>query len=91
MILIPGANGQLGHCFRSLDTQHPDLSFVFAGSADLDIRNSKAVNAFFEHHKGIKWVINCAAYTAVDKAESDVQQAKKVDVQGAKHLAMACL
>jgi dTDP-4-dehydrorhamnose reductase len=91
MILITGANGQLGYCFRALAVQHPDLSFVFAGSADLDIRNARAVNAFFNQNKGIKWVINCAAYTAVDKAESDAQQAKKVNVQGAKNLAAACL
>jgi dTDP-4-dehydrorhamnose reductase len=91
MILITGANGQLGQCFRTLALQHPDLNFIFAGSAELDIRDGKGVHAFFERHKGISWVINCAAYTAVDKAESDIQQAKKVNVQGAKNLALACL
>ncbi len=90
MILITGANGQLGQCFRTLAIQHPELSFAFAGSADLDIRNAKAVNAFFSQNRGLKWVINCAAYTAVDKAESDELQAKKVNVQGAKLLAKAC-
>ena len=86
-ILITGANGQLGTCFRALDNgQH---HFIFAGSSDLDITDSQAVQRFFNTHL-IDWCINCAAYTAVDKAESEPNAAQKINVAGARNLAKAC-
>lgn len=89
MILVTGANGQLGQCFRSLAAQYPELSFHFAGQAELDISNLKAVQAFFRKNS-IQWVINCAAYTAVDKAESEPESAHRINVKGVKNLALAC-
>lgn len=88
-ILITGANGQLGQCFRHLAAGHPQWRFIFCASSDLDITNRRAVADFFKKER-IGWCINCAAYTAVDKAESEAQQAARVNVRGAKNLAEAC-
>ena len=103
MILITGANGQVGQCFQQLASQYPDFQFVFAGSSDLDITSKRDVEAFFRKKAAarsgvdgslqddkIAYVINCAAYTAVDKAESEPARARKVNVTGAKNLAEAC-
>lgn len=89
MILITGAKGQLGQCFEQLATDFPQLSFVFAASGDLDIGDRAAVQRFFARHS-IQWCINCAAYTAVDKAESEPAQAKRINVAGVKNLADVC-
>lgn len=89
MILLTGANGQLGQCFRELATQRPQFQFLFAGSAELDITDRRAVFQFFKEHQP-DWCINCAAYTAVDKAESEPGQARKINVLGVRNLAEAC-
>jgi dTDP-4-dehydrorhamnose reductase len=89
MILVTGANGQLGLCFRKLAADFPQMSFVFAGSGELDIADRAAVRRIFKQHT-IRWCINCAAYTAVDKAESEPDQAKRINVAGVKNLALAC-
>ena len=89
MLLITGANGQVGQCFQQLTAQYPGFQFLFAGSSDLDIADRTAVRRFFSSQK-LTWVVNCAAYTAVDKAESEPAQARKVNLTGAKNLAEAC-
>ncbi|MBL7804741.1 MAG: dTDP-4-dehydrorhamnose reductase [Saprospiraceae bacterium] len=89
MILLTGANGQLGQCFRQLAARFPQFAFHFAGSADLDIADRRAVQRFFQQNRP-DWCINCAAYTAVDKAESEPAQARRVNVQGVRNLAQAC-
>lgn len=89
MILVTGANGQLGQCFRKLSADFPEMSFIFAGSGELDIADHAAVKRMFKH-QSIRWCINCAAYTAVDKAESEPEQAKRINVTGVKNLARAC-
>ena len=89
MILITGANGQLGQCFRPLAARFPQYPFLFAGSADLDITDRRAVALFFKQHRPA-WCVNCAAYTAVDKAESEPARARSINVQGVKNLAQAC-
>lgn len=88
-ILITGANGQVGQCFQQLATQHPRWQFVFNDFPELDITDRKAVRHFFRQNK-INWCVNCAAYTAVDKAESERDKARKINVAGAKNLAEAC-
>ncbi len=90
MILITGANGQVGQCFQRLASAFPALTFHFAGSGDLDISDNRAVKRFFEKHHQVQWVINCAAYTAVDKAESEPKKARRINVSGPKNLAAAC-
>ena len=88
-ILITGAYGQVGQEFQYLAHQYPDFQFTFKGSKDLDITSEKAVFKIFENQ--FDYCINCAAYTAVDKAESNSELAKLVNETGAKNLASACL
>lgn len=74
-IVVTGANGQLGNCLRDIAKNFPSYEFIFTDVAELDITKIDAVSAFFATHKPT-WVINAAAYTAVDKAESDVDFAR---------------
>ncbi|MDX2278923.1 MAG: dTDP-4-dehydrorhamnose reductase [Saprospiraceae bacterium] len=89
MILVTGANGQLGQCFRQLADQNPKVYFYFAGSSELDITNKRMVRKFFEQHP-VSWCINCAAYTAVDQAQKEPAVARKINISGVKNLAEAC-
>lgn len=89
MLLVTGANGQVGQCFQQFAAQYRDFQFLFAGSSDLDITSKRDVERFFSSQK-LTWAVNCAAYTAVDKAESEPARARKVNVTGAKNLAEAC-
>ena len=73
-VLVTGANGQLGNELRLLADEHDeDCRFFFTDVAELDITDRKAVYNFIEQH-GISIVVNCAAYTAVDKAESEPER-----------------
>lgn len=89
MILITGAGGQLGQCFQQFASHYPDFRFLFAGSGELDVSSRRAVMRFFEQNQ-ISFCVNCAAYTAVDKAESEPAKARAVNVSGARNLAEAC-
>jgi dTDP-4-dehydrorhamnose reductase len=89
MVLITGANGQLGQCFRQMALDWPQFDFFFADSATLNLTDSTAVSAFFRQHR-LSWCINCAAYTAVDKAESEPEQAKAVNTTAVAFLARQC-
>jgi dTDP-4-dehydrorhamnose reductase len=89
MILVTGANGQLGQCFRQLAEQNPTVYFYFVGSSELDITNKRMVRKFFEQHP-VSWCINCAAYTAVDQAQKEPAVARKINITGVKNLAEAC-
>lgn len=89
MILVTGANGQLGQCFRQLADQNPTVYFYFVGSSELDITNKRMVRKFFEQHP-VSWCINCAAYTAVDQAQKEPAVARKINITGVKNLAEAC-
>ncbi len=92
MILVTGGHGQLGHCFQQIAAQNPQQTFIFNDYDELDITDRKAVLRFFELRRTekISWCINCAAYTAVDKAETDAGRARQINVIGAKNLAAAC-
>ena len=73
-ILITGAKGQLGSEIRKSSNLFPDLSFNFTDLNELDITNPAAVEALLADEKP-QWLINCAAYTAVDKAETEAETA----------------
>ena len=88
-ILITGAQGQLGNEFRFLSFTHPHFRFIFTDVDGLDITKPQQVMRFFEKN-AIQFVVNCAAYTAVDKAETDVTLATKINVNGSRNLAKAC-
>lgn len=89
VVLVTGASGQLGQSLQFIASQYPEMQFVFATSQDLDITNPESVTSFFESNT-IDYCINTAAYTAVDKAESESEKAHWVNVVGPKNLAIAC-
>ena len=77
-ILITGAKGQLGQSFAEIASRYEDkLKFIFVTKDDLDITDSESLKAYFSVNK-FDAVVNCAAYTAVDKAESDIENARLV-------------
>tara|TARA_R110000868_G_scaffold82956_10_gene234157 strand:+ start:54316 stop:55182 length:867 start_codon:yes stop_codon:yes gene_type:complete len=88
-ILITGANGQLGLCIKDVSTKHPSLQFYFKNSTELDITKKVKIDKLFSEIK-FDYCINCAAYTAVDKAESDSENAYLVNAEAVKYLAEAC-
>ena len=88
-VLITGAQGQVGNEFRFLSFTHPQFRFMFTDVDDLDITKPKQVLNFFKKHTP-QYVVNCAAYTAVDKAETDVKLATRINVNGARNIAKAC-
>ncbi len=92
MILVTGGHGQLGQCFQQIAARQPQKKFIFNDFDELDITDRKAVSRFFEARRTekISWCINCAAYTAVDKAETEPERARLINVVGAKNLAAAC-
>lgn len=89
-IIIIGGHGQLGQCLQ--DTIKPDTgyNFIFLGSADLDITNTSQVQELFTKYQPT-YCINCAAYTAVDQAEEDLDRAFEINEFAVKRLAESCL
>lgn len=73
-VLITGSNGQLGSEIKQIAGKFPELEFAFTDVAELDITNPDKVSAFFEIFRP-EFLVNCAAYTAVDKAETDLETA----------------
>lgn len=88
-ILVTGANGQLGLSIKAVGKNYPSMIFTFTDVEDLDITNSKEVTSFFENNK-FDYCVNCAAYTAVDKAEEDVENAFSINATAVKNLSIAC-
>mgnify|MGYP000630978248 CR=1 FL=1 len=87
-VLVTGANGQLGSEIKDCYHHFKTLSFVYADLPELDICDIDAVNIFVLENN-IKAIINCAAYTAVDKAEGDAENARKVNAKGVSNLLKA--
>lgn len=87
-VLITGKNGQLGKKIKDISCVYPDLKFIFTDRKELDVANSQSVNNYFQENK-IDLLINCAAYTAVDDAENNYENAYNVNCLAVKHLATA--
>jgi dTDP-4-dehydrorhamnose reductase len=87
-VLVTGGYGQLASCIKDIAAGLLGYEFTYIDLDELDITDKEAVDSFFEDHVP-DWCINCAAYTAVDKAESELELAKKVNVDGARYLAEA--
>ena len=88
-ILVTGANSQLAKCIKDLERNYPNYSFVFANTSELNITDFLNVSTFFKSHN-FDWCINCAAYTAVDLAESEIDKAYNVNADGVKNIAILC-
>ena len=87
-ILVTGANGQLGSELRHIVQKNPnnDLHFFFTDKNDLDITDNTRIQSFIAKNN-IEAIINCAAYTAVDKAEEERELADRINHQAVGHLA----
>ena len=87
-ILITGANGQLGNEMRVLSAEYPEYAYFFTDVAELDICDEQAVMEFVQAND-IHVIVNCAAYTAVDKAEENVELCTKLNADAVGYLAKA--
>ena len=85
-ILVTGCNGQLGTEVKRLSVLYPQYNYFFTEHYNLDITNEEAINYFVEHYN-IKGIINCAAYTAVDKAEDEFEKARAINANAIAYLA----
>lgn len=90
-VLVTGANGQLGQSIQEVlsETDWSGFRFLFVSHAQLDISNQEVVDSFFFSNQ-IDYCINCAAYTAVDLAETEVEKAFQINADAVKYLAQAC-
>ncbi len=87
-ILVTGCNGQLGNEIRLLEKEHSEYTFFNTDVEELDITNQLAVEQYVAQH-AIDGIINCAAYTAVDKAEEDKEKATTLNMVAPAFLAAA--
>ena len=88
-ILVTGANGQLGKELKKLTPSFPQYDFLFLSRTDLPIHNYEMVRDYFKVHKP-SFFINCAAYTAVDRAEQEKDLAMQVNGESVGVLAAIC-
>jgi dTDP-4-dehydrorhamnose reductase len=88
-ILVTGANGQLGKELKQLAASYPQYEFVFLAHTDLPIHHFKMVRDYFKVYQPA-YLINCAAYTAVDRAEEEKDLAMQVNTEAVGVLAAVC-
>ncbi len=89
VVIVTGANGQLGQSLQFVSENYREIKFVFCTSAELDITDKASIEKNFLKHSP-DFCINAAAYTAVDKAENEPEKANLVNHIGAKNLAEIC-
>ena len=87
-ILITGCNGQLGNEMQLLEMENPQHTYFNTDVAELDITDQKAIETFVEENQ-IDGIVNCAAYTAVDKAEDNQEICTKLNANAPEYLAAA--
>jgi len=88
-ILITGAKGQLGKCIKDAAANYPEFDFLFASRELLNIESEKSISNIFKNNC-FDYCINTAAYTNVEKAESDQENAFLTNAEGVKQLAKHC-
>ncbi|RTY99099.1 dTDP-4-dehydrorhamnose reductase [Flavobacterium sp. RSP49] len=89
VVLVTGANGQVGQSLQFIATVYPEIEFVFCDSKTVDITQKETIELVFAKVKP-NFCINTAAYTAVDKAESEPDKAFEINVNGTRNLAEVC-
>ena len=87
-ILVTGAYGQLGNEVRILSANYPEYNFMFTDVDSLDITDKNELIDFVTGND-IRYIINCAAYTAVDKVEDDAELCEKINAAAVKNLGLA--
>jgi len=85
-ILVTGSNGQLGNEIRVASKQFEAFNYIFTDVAELDICDKAALESFVAEN-AVDAIVNCAAYTAVDKAEDDVDLCYKINHEAVKNIA----
>lgn len=88
VVVVTGGDGQLGRTLKDVLGKDPRLEPLFIDKAELDICEKADVERYFESNKA-DIIINCAAYTAVDKAEEETESAHKINCEGVLNLALA--
>lgn len=88
-VLVTGANGQLGKCLKDASKLYGEHTFVFADREILDITDKASIQRVFGENT-FQYCINTAAYTNVEKAESEEDKAFLVNAEGARNLAEVC-
>ena len=89
-ILVTGSNGQLGSELREITNQYKDWNFIFTDVEELDITSKNELNTFINSHS-IDFIINCAAYTNVDGAEENKNNAHLLNAMAVKNIAQISL
>ena len=89
VVLVTGANGQLGQSIQFIANKYPNIQFVYTDFQEMDITNLENCKTVFAKHKP-HFCINTAAYTAVDKAESEQEKAHLINAVGPENLAKVC-
>lgn len=89
VVLVTGANGQLGQSIQFIAEKHQNIQFIYTDYQELDITNLESCQDYFSKYKP-NFCINTAAYTAVDKAESEQEKAHLINAIGPENLAKAC-
>src|SRR5690554_1209631 len=90
-VLVTGANGQLGNEIKKLSEQVSlPFRFLFTDADSLDITSYGQMDAFVERN-AVQYIINCAGYTAVDKAEEEPEKAFAVNAEAAENVARVAL
>ena len=87
-ILVTGANGQLGNEMRVLAAENADHTYFFTDVQELDICDAEAIQSYVKEHQ-IELIVNCAAYTAVDKAEENADLCNRLNHLAPGYLAAA--
>ena len=89
VVLVTGANGQLGQSIKFIANKYPTIQFIYTDFDEMDITNIEScTNAFLKYKP--QFCINTAAYTAVDKAESEPEKAHLINSIGPENLAKVC-
>jgi len=86
-VLVTGANGQLGKSLRDIVSMHQtSIVFIFADRAQLDTSQTQNIKSYLDQHP-VDVIVNCAAYTLVDQAESEIEIANQINHLSVKKLA----
>ncbi|MEX6686920.1 dTDP-4-dehydrorhamnose reductase [Danxiaibacter flavus] len=88
-IIVSGRNGQLGNALEALTASDSANEYIFLGRSELDLSQPSSISRIFDQYKP-SWFINCAAYTAVDKAESDQENAYAINAEAVGAIATLC-
>ena len=84
-ILITGSKGQLGNEMQQVTVSYPQFNYIYTDVDELDICDKAALDAFVKANS-VNFIVNCAAYTAVDKAEDDVELCYKINSDAVRNI-----